>query len=59
MFSVIEQNKLAFVILVMVVLALLTFIVFSAVAQAGGIELAGASMMRYCVGSGGVCTGGI
>lgn len=59
MISIIEQNKLAIALLALVVLAVLTVIIFSAIGQAGGIDLAGASTMRYCVGSGSVCTGGI
>jgi hypothetical protein len=61
MISVIEQNKLAFVILALVVLSLLFAIAFSIVSQVGGggLEIAGASTLRYCVSSGGVCTGGI
>lgn len=59
MISVIQQNKLAFVILALVVLALLAFIVLSVMPQVGVLEIAGDSTMRYCVGSGGVCTGGI
>ena len=59
MISVIQNNKLAFVILALVVLALVSVILFSVITQVGGLEIAGASTMRYCVGSGSVCTGGV
>lgn len=59
MISVIENNKLALVILLVAVLALLTVVAFSVVSQVGGLEIAGDSILRYCVGSGGVCTGGV
>lgn len=59
MISVIEQNKLAFVILALVVLSLLIAVAFSIVSQVGGLEIAEASTLRYCVSSGGVCTGAI
>lgn len=58
MISIIEQNKVAFTILALVVLSLLIVLAFSALYQVGGIEIAGDSTMRYCVSSGGVCTGG-
>lgn len=57
MTSVIYNNKVAFFLLALVLLGLLTVLAFAFVANAGGLELAGASTMRYCVGSGGVCTG--
>ncbi|MBK7896924.1 MAG: hypothetical protein WAS33_30090 [Candidatus Promineifilaceae bacterium] len=56
--AVINNNKVAFVILLVVVLALLSIVALSIVSQMGGLEIAGASTLRYCVGSGGVCTGG-
>lgn len=59
MFYFIGQNKLAFVIIALVMLALLTVIAFSVVSQVGGFEMAGISITRYCAGSGGVCTGGV
>ncbi|WP_420627552.1 hypothetical protein [Candidatus Leptofilum sp.] len=59
MFSVIEQNKLASIVLALAILALLTVIAFSILAQVSGFEDAGIPLVRYCVGSGGVCTGGV
>ena len=56
--SVINSNKVAFLILALVLVALVTFLVFSVTMQSGGLEIAGISTMRYCVTSGGVCTGG-
>lgn len=56
--SVISSNKVAFLILALVLITLVTFLMLAAVSQAGGIEVAGVSTMRYCVSSGGVCTGG-
>lgn len=59
MMSIINQNKLAFIILALVLLALITIVALSVFTQVGALEIAGDSTMRYCVGSGGVCTGGI
>ncbi|MCA9919531.1 MAG: hypothetical protein KC445_16340 [Anaerolineales bacterium] len=59
MLSAIENNKLALIIVSLVVLALLVLLVFSVAMQFGGMEVAGATTLRYCVSSGGVCTGGI
>jgi len=56
--SVINSNKVAFFILALVLVALVTFLVFAVTMQSGGLEIAGISTMRYCVTSGGVCTGG-
>ncbi|MCB8948906.1 MAG: hypothetical protein H6653_12910 [Ardenticatenaceae bacterium] len=56
--SVINSNKVAFLILALVLVALVTFLVFAVTMQSGGLEIAGISTMRYCVTSGGVCTGG-
>lgn len=56
--SVINSNKVASVILALVLVALVTLLVFAVVAQTGGLEIAGVSTMRYCVSSGSVCTGG-
>ena len=59
MTSVINSNKIAFFLLVLVIVGLLTVLAFAFVANAGGLDLdiAGISTMRYCVSSGGVCTG--
>ena len=57
MSSVIYNNKVASLLLALVLVALLSFIAFSLVASATGLDLAGISTMRYCVGSGSVCTG--
>ena len=57
MTSVISNNKAAFFLLALVLIGLLTILAFAFVANMSGLELAGASTMRYCVGSGGVCTG--
>ena len=56
--SVINSNKVAFLILALVLVALVTFLVFAVTMQSGGLEIAGISTMRYCVSSGSVCTGG-
>ena len=57
MASVINNNKVAFFLLALVLLGLLTVLAFAFVTNVGGFELAGASTFRYCVSSGGVCTG--
>lgn len=57
MSSVIYNNKVALLLLALVLVALLSFIALSLAANANGFDFAGISTMRYCVGSGGVCTG--
>jgi hypothetical protein len=57
MTSLINNNKVAFFLLALALIGLLTVLTFALVANAGGLELAGISSMRYCVGSGSVCTG--
>lgn len=57
MTSVINNNKVAFFLLVLAVVGLLTILAFAFVSNAGGLELASDSLFRYCVSSGGVCTG--
>lgn len=57
MSSLINNNKAAFFLLALVLIGLLTVLAFAFVANVGGLELAGASAMRYCVGSTGACTG--
>jgi len=57
MSSLINNNKAAFFLLALVLIGLLTVLAFAFVANVGGLELAGASMMRYCNGSTAACTG--
>ena len=51
------NNKVAGALLAALVLLMLVsmFLVFAS--SVGGIEIAGVSTMKYCVSSGGVCTG--
>jgi hypothetical protein len=59
MTSVINNNKVAFFLLVLAIVGLLTILAFAVVAQTGSLEIASdPSILRYCVSSGGVCTGG-
>lgn len=51
------NNKVAFALLAIVVLLALITIFWIISMSAGGIEVAGSSMMRYCVSSGAVCAG--
>lgn len=57
MTSIINNNKVAFFLLVVVLVSLLAVLAFAVATHGAGFELAGASTMRYCVSSGGVCTG--
>lgn len=58
MTSVINNNRVAFFLLVLAVVGLLTVVAFAVVASAGGFQIAGdPEILRYCVSSGGVCTG--
>ena len=57
MMPLINTNKIAFYLVVLVIVSLLVVLVFSVVAQGAGLEFFDASMMRYCESSGGVCTG--
>ena len=59
MTSLINNNKVAFFLLVLAIVGLLTILAFAIVANANGFQLAGdPEILRYCVSSGGVCTGG-
>lgn len=59
MTSVINNNKVAFFLLVLAVVGLLVMLTFAVSAHVGGLEIANdPSILRYCVSSGGVCTGG-
>jgi hypothetical protein len=57
MTSLIQSNKVAFFLLVLVIVSLLTVLAFAIVTNGASLELLDASMMRYCEGSGAVCTG--
>ena len=57
MTSVISNNKIAFFLLALVLIGLLSVLVFAFVANTGGLDIAGISTMRHCVSSGSVCTG--
>lgn len=59
MTSVINNNKIAFFLLVLAVVGLLTILTFAIMANGAGFQIAGdPEILRYCVSSGGVCTGG-
>lgn len=56
--SVITNNKVAFLLLVLVVVGLLAILAFAMMANVGGFNIASdPEILRYCVSSGGVCTG--
>lgn len=57
MTSLIHSNKVAFFLIVLVIVSLLIILAFAVVINGAGQELLDASMMRYCESSGGVCTG--
>lgn len=57
MTSLIHSNKVAFFLLVLVIVSLLTILAFAVVTHGAGLELLDTSTMRYCASSGGVCTG--
>ena len=52
-----NNDKLAFFLLVLVIVGLLTVLALSVITQGAGLELIDTSTMRYCSLSGGVCTG--
>jgi len=56
MTSLINDNKVAFFLLAVVIVALLTILVFSIVTH-GNSYAFDITTMRYCASSGGVCTG--
>lgn len=59
MISIINSNKVAFFLLVLAVVGLLTILAFALVSNVNGFEIANdPTILRYCVSSGGVCTGG-
>jgi hypothetical protein len=57
MISLINDNKVAFFLLVLVIVSLLTVLAFALVTHGAALELIDTSTMRYCASSGGVCTG--
>ncbi|MCC6603344.1 MAG: hypothetical protein IT327_09060 [Anaerolineae bacterium] len=58
MTSVITDNKIAFFLLALAIVGLLTILAFAIVANVGGLQIASdPELLRYCVSSGGVCTG--
>lgn len=58
MISVITNNKVAFFLLALAIVGLLTIAAFALMANYGGFAIAGdPDILRYCVSSGGVCTG--
>lgn len=58
MISVITNNKVAFFLLVLAIVGLLTIVAVALMANYGGFDIAGdPDILRYCVSSGGVCTG--
>lgn len=57
MISLINGNKAAFFLLILVIVGLLTVLAFAVVTHGAGFEFVDASVMRYCESSGGVCTG--
>jgi hypothetical protein len=57
MTSLTHSNKVAFFLLVLVIVSLLTLLAFAVVAHGASLEFLDTSLMRYCESSGGVCTG--
>lgn len=57
MASIINNNKVAFFLLALVLVGLLTVLAFAVVTHGAGLELTGISTLRYCSLSGSVCTG--
>lgn len=51
------SNKVNLAILLLVILVLIIGILWVMTMNVGNIEIAGSSIMRYCVSSGSVCTG--
>lgn len=51
------NNKIALALLAALVLLVLVTVFLIIATSVGGIDIAGASTMKYCVSSGGVCTG--
>ena len=57
MTSIINNNKVAFFLLILVLVGLLTVLAFAVVTHGAGLELIDTSTLRYCSLSGSVCTG--
>ena len=58
MASVITNNKVAFFLLVLAIVGLLTILAFAIVANFDALAIVeDTEILRYCVSSGGVCTG--
>lgn len=58
MMSIITNNKAAFFLLVLAIVGLLTILAFALMANVGDFHIASdPDILRYCVSSGGVCTG--
>jgi hypothetical protein len=57
MASTINNNKVAFFLLVLVLIGLLAVLIFSALPHGIGLEFVDTFTLRYCASSGGVCTG--
>ncbi|MBK8902239.1 MAG: hypothetical protein IPM53_13720 [Anaerolineaceae bacterium] len=58
MTSVITNNKVAFFLLVLAIVGLLTILAFAIVANFDALAIVeDTEILRYCVSSGGVCTG--
>ncbi len=57
MMSIIINNRIAFFLLVLVLVGLLTVLALSFIAQNTSLALIDPSIMRYCASSGSVCTG--
>ncbi len=59
MMSIVTTNKAAFFLLVLIIVGLLTVLAVAIVSNVNGLEIASdPTILRYCVSSGGVCTGG-
>ncbi len=57
MISIINNNKVAFFLLVLVLVGLLTVLAFAIITQGTSLASVDPSIMRYCSLSGSVCTG--
>ena len=57
MMTIINNNRIAFFLLVFVLVGLLTVLAFAVITQGTSLAFIDPTTMRYCVSSGSVCTG--
>ena len=57
MMTIINNNRIAFFLLVFVLVGLLTVLAFAVITQGTSLAFIDPKTMRYCVSSGSVCTG--